>query len=99
MVCEDEHYCYGVIVEYGRYIFARELVRCVADEQARLTDSTVANNDTSAKSALFQFGTAYFIPPFFSLLLVSFMLCVDVPRCLSYIHFAAEFSPECPLTL
>lgn len=40
------HHRDGIVVEYGRNIFRRELVGCVADEQARLPDGTVTDNDT-----------------------------------------------------
>lgn len=42
----DIHDGNGIVIEDGRYIFGRELVRCVADEQARLADGTVTDNDT-----------------------------------------------------
>lgn len=37
-----------VVVEYCRDIFGRELVGGVADEEACLADSTVANDNASA---------------------------------------------------
>ena len=39
----------GIIVEDGRDVFRGELVGGVADEQARLADGTVTDDDTSAR--------------------------------------------------
>jgi len=44
------HYRDGIVVEDGRNIFRRELVCGIADEQARLTDGTVADDDTPVAS-------------------------------------------------
>jgi hypothetical protein len=45
--CErDVHYRDGIIVEDCRDVFRGELVGSVADEQARLTDGTVTDDDT-----------------------------------------------------
>jgi len=38
----------GVVIEDCRHIFRGEFVGCIADEEACLPDSTVANDDTSA---------------------------------------------------
>lgn len=43
----DIHYGDGIVVEDGRDVFRGELVGCIADEQARLADGTVTDNDTS----------------------------------------------------
>lgn len=42
---KDLHYRDGIIVEDSRNVFGRELVGCVADEKARLADSTVTDDD------------------------------------------------------
>lgn len=42
----DLHYRDGIVIEDGRDIFRGEFVGRVADEQARLTDSTVTDDDT-----------------------------------------------------
>ena len=44
----NSHYRDGIVVEDGRNILRRELVCRVADEQARLTDGTVTDDDTPA---------------------------------------------------
>lgn len=42
------HYRDGIVVEDGGNVFRRELVGGIADEQARLTDGTVTDDDTPA---------------------------------------------------
>jgi hypothetical protein len=46
------HHSDGVVVEDGRDVFRRKLVRGVADEETCLADRTVANDDAPKESAL-----------------------------------------------
>ena len=46
---QDSHHGDCIIVEYGGYIFGRELIRCVRDKKASLPHSTITDNDTSAR--------------------------------------------------
>jgi hypothetical protein len=48
----DLHHSHGVVVKYGGDIFGGELVGCVGDEQASLTDGTVADDDTPRRGRL-----------------------------------------------
>lgn len=43
------HHRHRVVVKHGGHIFRREFVRSVANEQARLTDSTVTDHNTSTR--------------------------------------------------
>lgn len=43
------HHGNGIVVKNGGDIFRRELVRCVADQQAGLADGTVTDDDASVR--------------------------------------------------
>jgi hypothetical protein len=48
------HYGDGIVVKDGGNVFRREFVRCVADQEARLAYSTVADDDTPREARLAQ---------------------------------------------
>jgi hypothetical protein len=45
----DSHDGDGIVIEHSRDVFRRELVCCVADEKAGLSDGTISDHNTSAK--------------------------------------------------
>lgn len=39
------HYSYGIVVEDSRNVFGWKFVGCIADEKARLSNSSVSNDN------------------------------------------------------